>query len=228
MIDDYVFPTTQAGMRAAGMILESGDDSGKKENGDAVESSDFETRSLAMSSVLTWIDEGSYTYDALDEAIVTAADLDGDFEINEDEENVYGDIWEDVPYALIMLGASLNDAQKIYDGPSKEADEAASRVGEALKAALDEEPGSDTDLILNFAMGEGEIFEGVFEANYKNKLVMHDGIKTKERKRVSGTVRLSAARKAQLRKARRKAGSARARRKAMKSRKKGEKMGLYK
>ena len=233
--DDFMFPTTRAGMREAGMVLESA--AGGKNGGDSdapdtiSETALTMARSRAMSAVLTWIEEGVYSYDALDETIVVTADLDGDFELSEEEEDEYADIWGQIPDALLTLGADLDDVQKLINGPGKKADEAAARIGAALSKEMESVEAEDADIITGFAVGEDAILEsasydnelhGILEATYKRKKVVKDGKVQIVKKRVSGKVRISAATRAALRKARRKANTAAAklsRRKSMKLRK---------
>lgn len=236
-LDDYMFPTTQPGLAATGMILESANTPGKGHIGplgvleNAVdEDARIRIRTNAMSAVLSWIAEGDYTYNSLDETIVVVADIDGDYEITEEEEEVYSNAWNEVPDALLSLGADEADVREFVDGPSEAADKAAARIGKALSQKMEEEEADDDSLIAGFAFGEDAILEstsyddslhGILEATYKRKKVVRDGKVQVVRKRVSGKVRLSAAQKAGLRKARRKAHTASAnlaRRKSMKIR----------
>ena len=111
-LDDYMFPTTQPGLAATGMILESANTHGKGHIGplgvleNAVDDdARIRSRTNAMSAVLSWIEEGDFTYNSLDETIVVVADIDGDYEITEEEEEVYSNAWNEVPDALLSLGA---------------------------------------------------------------------------------------------------------------------------
>lgn len=234
--DDYMFPTTQAGLRQSGMILESANGDRKEDGQGVLENAidEYATASKridAMSAVLTWIEEGEYNYNALDETIVAVADLDGDFEISEAEEALYSDIWNEIPDALLTLGADKTDVQELVNGPNDAADKAAARIGKLLSEKMDEEEADDDSLIAGFAFGEDAILEsssydaslhGILEATYKRKKVIRDGKKQIINKRVSGHVRLSSAEKASLKKAVRKAHTATAnlaRKKSMKKRK---------
>lgn len=239
-IDDYMFPVTRKGMNEAGMVLESTAGDGNKgddgEGTDAVSDAAITAaRSRAMSSVLTWLDEGDYSYNALDEVVVVAADIDGDWELSDGEEEEYGDIWDQIGDALLTLGAEFNDVQALVDGPGKKADEAAARIGAALSKEMESVEAEDADIIAGFALGEDAILEnaaydealhGVLEATYKRKKVVRDGKVKIVRKRVSGKIRLSAAQKAGLRKARRKANTAAAKLHRRKSMKLRERRGL--
>lgn len=229
MNDDYMFPVTRTGLERAGMLLESAASAGGSGNTgeDAVaEAARSTARAAAMSALLSWIAAGDYSYDALDEAVIVVADLDGDFAISEEEEDYYNRIWAEMGDALLSLGVGVQDAQTLVDGPGKDADDAAVRAGRKLSDALDEERADDDSLIAGFALGEDALLEsiaddtqlhGIMEATYKNRKVVRDGQVIVERKRVSGTTRQSAEQKLALRKARSKAHSAAANLKRRKS-----------
>lgn len=229
IMDDPVFPIMD------GMVLESCGGAPQNEPGTAprigvLESyADSQLRSQAMSAVLGWIEDGNFTYDNLDEFVCAVADLDGDFEISEEEGDYYNSVWQQIPNALLTLGAPEDDVEKLVNGESNAAGQ---RVGEAVKLSLDSEKADDDDLIAGFAYGEDAVLENadddpegrhmVLEAAYKKRKVVRDGKVVVVRKRVSGKIRLSAAQKVGLRKARRKAntGAAKlARRKSMRIRK---------
>lgn len=237
-LDDYMFPTTQSGLAAAGMVLESANMTGKGHIGplgvleNAVdEHTTASIRVDAMAAVLTWIEEGDFSYNTLDETVVVVTDIDGDYELTEAEENLYSDIWNQIPNALLTLGADKSDVQELVNGSNDAADKAAARIGKALSQKMEEEEADDDSLIMGFAYGEDAILEstsyddslhGILEASYKQIKAVRDGEIEFVRKRTSGQVRLSAAQKANLRKGRRKAHTAPAelkRRKSMKVRK---------
>lgn len=232
--DDFMFPTTRAGFFQTGQIFESADKKNKENeetDDDTIsEAARASSRARAMSALLSWVEDGDYTYGALDETVIAVADLDGDFELSEEDEDEYNFIWAEMGDALLSLGVDLKDAQELVDGPGKDADDAAARIGAGLSKMLDEEEADDESLITGFAMGEDAILEnvaddatlhGIMEATYKRRKVVRDGKVQIVRKRVSGKVRLSAAQKASLKKARRKANTSKAklkRRKAMRIR----------
>lgn len=230
--DDPTFPCTKAGQRLAGVLESANTDKDKDKTPDAPDAvSAFATqqaRIQAMSAVLAWVEEGEFTYTALDEFMYGVADLDGDFEISKEEEEVYNAIWQQVPDALQTLGADESDVNDLVNG---EDDDAAARVGKGLKESMDDITADDEEIIAGFALGEEAVFENasddpdgrhmVLEATYKKRKVVRDGKVQVVRKRVSGNVRLSAAQKAGLRKARRKANTGAgklARRKSMRMR----------
>ncbi|MBQ3172578.1 MAG: hypothetical protein IJB53_11845 [Mailhella sp.] len=229
--DDYMFPTTQRGMREAGMIFESAKNDDVILEDAVSASARAQARAKAMTTVLEWIALGSFSYNSFDEVIVAVCDIDGDFELSVEEEDLYNEVWQEVADALLTLGASVKDTQAFVDGPGEEADDAAARIGKLLSEEMDSFEANDDDIISAFAISEDAVLEsaagdeshlGVLEAAFKKKKVVRDGKVQIVRKRVSGKVRLSAAQKAGLKKARRKANSATAklaRKKSMRIRK---------
>ena len=235
--DDWMFPTTSAGRRAAGMCLFEEDTQDKlKAEPHAqmvMESTSATTRAKAMSAVLDWVDMGDHTYNGMDELIVAIADADGDDDISEDEEELYNEIWREIPDAFLSYGCSASDIQAFVDGPGSDADAAAARLGSYMDKEMDAVEADDENLITGFAYGEEAVLEsasapedsalrGILEATYKRRKVVRDGQIIVQNKRISGKVRVSAAQKAALRKARRKANTAAARvsrRKSMRVRK---------
>lgn len=223
------------------MVMESaasGSECGKAPRKDEDQDSVYESysesqaRSQAMSAVLSWIADAEYTYTTLDEYVVAVADLDGDFELTEDEEALYQDIWQGVADALLTLGAADADVERLING---EDDAAAAVIGKALAAEMDGVEADDDDLIAAFAFGEEPVLESavgddhlhmVLEATYKKRKVVRDGKVTVVRKRISGKIRLSAEQKAGLRKARRKAMTGAAKLRRRKSMRKRSQRGL--
>lgn len=215
-LDDPLFPTftPQAKVGDKGGVLES--DNGGVFEADAVDTmAGSQIRSMAMAAVLSWVEDGNFSFLALDEYVLGVADLDGDYEIAGDEEDLYNEVWANVPDAMLSLGASVEDVTALADG---ENDEAGSRVGAALAAFLEGAESSDDELISAFATTEDAVMEScvagqdaVFEAAYKKMKMVRGGKVVIARKRISGKVRLSATQKAGLKKARLKSNNAAAR-----------------
>lgn len=233
--DDFMFPTSRQGLIKSGMILESAAQDAAPVANAVDEDARIRARADAMSALLTWIEEGDFSYDTLDECIVVVADIDGDYEITEEEENYFNDVWQEVPDALLSLGADKADVVGLVDGPGKESDKAAARIGKELSEKMEEEEADADSLIAGFAFGEEAILEsvsydtslhGILEATYKRKKVVRNGQVQVVRKRVSGHVRQSAAQKASLKKARRKSHTATANLNRRKSMRKREQRGL--
>ena len=218
---DEVFPTIGGGI----MESASSDDTASGDTNPIDDSADATARSQAMSAVLTWVEEGDSSANALDELIMGVADIDGDYEIGDDEEAIYNSIWANVPDAMATIGgpsdADMNALCNDMD------DAAGARVMAALSGVLDADDAPDDDsLIQGFANGEDALMECVrdgseqgmiLEATYKKMKIVRGGKLVVAKKRVSGTVRLSAAQKAGLKKARRKAFSSASKMKRAKS-----------
>ena len=181
-----------------------------------------------MSAVLAWVDDGNFSYQNLDEYIIGIADLDGDFEISDAEEAYYNEVWREVPDALLTLGASVEDVAKFVND---EDDKSAAIVGKAADTLVNELEADDDEIIAGFALGQEAVLENagtdpdgrhmILEATYKKMKAVRDGKVQLVNKRVSGKMRLSAAQKAGLRKARmtaHTAGANLARKKSMKVR----------
>lgn len=228
-VDDYMFPTTPMGKRAAG-IFEENPVSEVRVNASEqfiCESSEANTRALAMQAVLEWQKGGEFTYDELDAIILFMADLDDEEEPDEEDTAFYNEIWEEIPNALLSLGAEFSDVEDFGGGDDK----AGRKVGQAISKELEDIPADDDDLVASFAYGEEGVLEcasddstlcGILEATYKKRKMVRDGKVILGKKRVSGRIKLSAAQRAGLKKARRKANTAAAkqhRKKSMKIRK---------
>jgi len=168
-------------------------------------------RSLAMACVLEWIAGGDYTYQALDDAVVTVADLDGDGEILEDEESYFNELLVEAAYALTSLGADMDNVQSFIED---ENDEEGQKLGEFLSEKMNDIESDDETLISNYAVSNAPIMEAAIKVVRGGKIVL-------KKKRIGRPRKLSAAQKAALKKARRKAftGAAKlARKKSMKMR----------
>jgi hypothetical protein len=181
----------------------------------ADEFASMQTRAQAMSCVLVWIENGDYTYEALDGLVLGIADIDGDEQIGEEEEGLYNDILATVGDAFVSLGASPENVNAFIEN---EDDAAGLKLGDFLSKKLDDVDDDDDDIVTAFATSGNEILE----AAYKRVKVVRDGKVVFKRKRIGGKVRLSAKQRIALKKARRRAhtGAAKkAMRKAMKIRK---------
>lgn len=169
-------------------------------------------RSQAMSAVLGWVEEQDYSFDALNAFVIGIADIDGDEEISEDEEALYNALLEEIGSAMIVLGCDEDNVKTFLN---EEDDDAGLKVGEFLSEKLDNTEEDDEALVARFTVqGNDAVFEAMVKKVRNGKVVL---VRKKVKK-----VRLSAAQRAALKKARRKAhtGAARlARKKAMKVRK---------
>jgi hypothetical protein len=199
--------------------------------GDGAPADDVQVRSMGMTAVLSWVADGDFTYQDLDEYVIGMADLDGDEEIADEEEEVYNDIWQSVADAMLSLGADDDNVTEFIDD---EDDDAGEKLGTFLSDVLDSITSEDEGIINLFAIGkEGAIFESaepeegsVFEAAYKKVRVVRNGKVKFRKKRVSGKVRLSAAQKRGLKKARRKANTSAAKLRRKKSNRRRKSRGM--
>ena len=201
-----------------GMILEKSDKAIFEEAADAGSMDDFatkQTRSQAMSCVLAWVESGDYTFEALAGSAEAIADLDGDEEFSEDEEDYYNELLAEIAFALTSLGADAENVQSFMD---EEDDAAGEKIGEFLSGKMADVPDEDEEIIANYAISNQPIMESMIK-------VIRAGKVTLKKKRIR-KVKLSAAQKAGLKKARRKAFTGAAKLKRKKSMKIRAKRGM--
>jgi len=201
------------------------------EAGAAFAVSDIRVAAAAM--VQAWcettpadLDDGESMADRLLAMMVGIADENKDGEISDDESTVI-DIALNAAYDyFVTKGVSEDDASALLnDGDN----DAADRICELLKGALpDGEDGSmaDVDAFAFDSESQESLMDSVLDAVYKKKIVIRAGKKVRINKRISGTVRLSAAQKVSIRKAGMKSRSASARMHRMKSMRLRSRMGV--
>lgn len=199
--DDFVFPTTAQGLRQAGMICESAETNGGMPR--EVPATLFEsavsdtyganTRSDAISAVMSWLEGGGYDYEDMASVIFEIADIDVDNEISEDEEEDYNELWAVAADALVFLGAKEDDVMEFYNGPGDEANAAGARIASQIKSVLENEKASDEDLMAGFIFGSDAITESAeqLDAIYEvslGKLVkrVENGVVKRVRKSIHG------------------------------------------
>ncbi len=170
------------------------------------------------------LDEGETLADRFDAMMVGLVDADKNGELSDDELSVL-DIAYNVAYdVLTSRGASHDDAIALIN----EADEtAAENIHELLiNTGAD---GEEAELAaINAAAFEfdEDSDSAVMDATYKRAVAIRNGKKVIVRKRIAGTVRLTAKQKAAIKKMQRKAHSGAARAKRLKSLKRRKAMGL--
>ena len=207
-------------------VLDSSEDTGTELMG----ADDFTVKDIKLSVaavIQQWVetddlDDGETYADRLLALMVGIADENHDGDITDDEQGVLDMALNAAWDYLASKGASEEDLDVLlndWDG------DVADRVRDLVASVLPEgEDESDSD-IDNFAFSAGDQ-EPALDAAYKMKMAIRGGKKVRIRKRVSGTVRLSAAQKVGLRKARMKSHSATARMRRAKSMKIRRKSGL--
>lgn len=176
-----------------------------------LEAAENTLRAEAMGAVLTWLDDGEWSADALEsilEGMAYASDDDDDW--TDDELAHFESLLDASEGALTYLGGDARQVSKALDGD----DAAAEALGEHLSEILESNTKSDDDLISEFAAG-GEFIGEAVEAVIRNGERVLKRKKTRKR-------RMTAAQRAALKKAQRKAhtaGAKRARAKSMRIRK---------
>nr|WP_319566318.1 hypothetical protein [uncultured Rhodoferax sp.] len=154
------------------------------------------------------LDDGETMVDRLFAFMVGIADENMDGEISPEEEVVIIKAMENAVDYMVGKGVSEEDAISLLNDGDEEA---AARVVELLKAELPDGEESSMDDVDNFSFsGEDQepLLDCIMDAVYKKRIVIRAGKKLRINKRVSGTVRLSAAQKVGIRKARMKSHSA--------------------
>lgn len=211
-------------------VLDSADDTGTGLAG----ADDFTLKDIKLSVaavIQQWVetddlDDGETYADRLLALMIGIADENQDGEITDDEQGVLDIALNAAWDYLAGKGVSDEDLDVLlndWDG------DVADRVRDLVASVLPEgEDASDSD-IDDFAFSSSDqepALDGTYDAAYKMKMAIRGGKKMRIRKRVSGTVRLSAAQKVGLRKARMKSHSATARMRRAKSMKIRRKAGL--
>ena len=168
-------------------------------------------KSDAMAVALQWVEDGEYTYDALDNLVygMTIEDPEAD-ELEVDEE-AYNEMLNGVAGALVELGASKDGVVSLLQD---EDDEAGEIIGNKLSSIMNSVTEDDYTLITRYAAG-GMILDAM-------EKVVRDGEVTWIQKKPKRKRIMSAAQKAALKKARMKSNTAAAkakRKKAMRVRK---------
>jgi len=175
----------------------------------------MQARAQGMALALTWLEEKDFAYSALDDLAVGMADLDGDEEIGDEEEDIYNDLLSAVGAAFVKLGGDKANVQAFIDD---EDDTAGNKLGSYLTEKMDSVESDDDDLVAGFAVSDDEILE----AAYKRVKVVKNGRVVFKKKRIGKPKRMSAKQRAALKKARKKANTGAARKnrkKAMRIRK---------
>lgn len=154
-----------------------------------------QTRAAGMSIALAWIEDGDFSFDALDLLCVGVADVDIDEDISDEEEPYYNELLEAAAEALVSLGAAPGNVASFIDDedPAEGA-----KIGDFLKEKLDSEARDEEELIAAFAVNESLVAESAVK-------VVRDGQLKLIKKRIRRPRKLTAAQRMALAKARRKA-----------------------
>ncbi|MFM7010563.1 MAG: hypothetical protein ACKO0Z_14750 [Betaproteobacteria bacterium] len=197
---DFPEEKTQAKQGASvyltGAVLDSAEDDMAEKMG----------KSDAMAVALQWVEDGEYTYDALDNLVYGMAIDDPEADEPEVDEEAYTEMLNGVAGALVELGASKDG---IVSFLQDEDDEAGEIIGNKLSAVMDSVTDDDFTLISRYSVG-GMVLDAM-------EKVVRDGEVTWIQKKPKRKRILSAAQKAALKKARMKANTASAKAKRKKS-----------
>ena len=175
------------------------------------------SKGAAMGIALAFIESGESTFDYLDALVQGAADVDGDDEIGDDEEEGYNELFEEVANAFVALGGDEDQVMRFISGESEEDGEA---LAEYLSEKMDDQVLDDATIIGQFAVAGEMILDSKIKRIVGGKVKW---VKKKLKRKI-----LSAAQKAGLRKARRKANTGAAKLKRKKSNKLRKNMGMDK
>lgn len=200
-------------------------------SGSASAVGEFAMRDIAMAAaaaVQQWaetddLDEGETYADRLLAMMVGIADVDSDGEIGEDEQELVGIALDSAWDYLSGLGVSEEDADALLNDWDVDA---AERVRDLVASMLPDGDDEAYESIEKFAFGDKESLEPALDAAYRSVMAVRGGKKVRIRKRVSGTVRLSAKQKVAIRKMQMKSHSAGAQMRRLKSMRARTKMGL--
>lgn len=156
------------------------------------------------------LDEGEGLGNRLFALLLGVADADANGEIGDDEADAMMMAQEAAYDYLIGKGVSESDVDALLNEFD---DEVADRVQELLADRLPSGEDESNADIESFAFGDGSdasVMDGVsaLDAVYKKRIAFRNGKKTLIKKRVAGTVRLSAKQKMAVRKMLRKSQSA--------------------
>ena len=191
---------------------------------------DYTLRDIKLSAIAVvqqWaetddLDDGESYADRLMAMYVGIADANHDGDVTEDEQGVLEVALNAAWDYLVKCGATEEDAGALLNDWD---DEAADRVRDLVASVLPEGDDEASAEIDNFVFSESDQ-EPALDAVYKMKMAVRGGKKMRIRKRISGTVRLSAKQKLAIRKARMKSHSAGAMMRRMKSMRMRRKMGI--
>ncbi len=150
----------------------------------------------AVSAVQQWaetddLDDGESYADRLMALVVGIADADEDGDVTEDEQGVLEVALNAAWDYLVKCGATEEDAGALLNDWD---DEAADRVRDLVASVLPEGDDEASAEIDNFVFSDSDQ-EPALDAVYKMKMAVRNGKKMRIRKRISGTVRLSAKQK---------------------------------
>ena len=199
--EDKTQAKKSAGVYLTGVVLDSAEEDMAEKMGKAD----------AMAAALQWVEDGEYTYDALDNLVYGMTIEDPEADEPEVDEEAYTEMLNGVAGALVELGASKDGVVSFLQD---EDDEAGEIIGNKLSAVMDSVTDDDFTLISRYAAG-GMVLDAM-------EKVVRDGEVTWIQKKPRKKRIMTAAQKIALKAARMKAhtgASMRKRKKSMRIRK---------
>ena len=178
-----------------------------------------QVRAQAMACALAWIANGDYSYGALDESLSVIADLDGDEELSDDEDDYLNEMFNEIASAFVALGADVDNVQTFIDN---EDDDEGMKLGSFLSEKMQGIEKDDETIISDYAVSDAPILEGLVKAVRGGRIVL----KRKKLKGKRPRRKLSTAQRMGLKMARKKAFTGAAKRVRAKSMRLRKKMGL--
>jgi hypothetical protein len=187
----------------------------------------------AVAAVQEWagmdaseLDDGEGTGDRLIALCIGIADANMDGEIGPDEADVAQSAMDEAYAYLRSKGVADEDLDAIFNSDSAEAcNSAADRAKDFVASTMTAVDDDSMDDLNAFVFSEADE-EPALDAAYRRVVAIRQGKKTFVKKRISGTVRLTAKQKMGIRKAGMKAHSATARMRRAKSMRLSRSMGL--
>lgn len=203
----------------------------KSENDLAVmDAADYQAAQLAQEAVAaihTWVesdvdlDSGETLADRLFSLFIGIADATKDGDLSDDEIGVVEAAMDAGAEYLASLGVDDGDIDALLNSWDEDA---AERVHEFILSSLpDDGEDSALDSALDFTFVQKDAF---FDSTYVNRVAIRGGKKVRIKKRVTGSVHLTARQKVAIRKMHLKANSASAKMRRLKSMRTRKKMGI--
>ena len=213
-----------AAPKKSAVVLDAASDTS---GGDAGDYAKKDVELKGVTAVHQWaetddLDEGEGYADRLMALFVGIADENKDGDISEDEQAVLEVALTAAWDYLTSAGVSEEDADAVLEDWNEEA---AERVRDFIAGVLPDGEDTASAEVDAFVFGD-DAQEPALDAAYRKVFAVRKGRKTRIRKRISGTIRLSARQKVAIRKARLKSHSARAVIRRMKSMRLRKRIGL--
>lgn len=224
LLRGHLSPKNLEPQKAQGLVLDAANTSGPSAADDYTQK---DIALKAVSAIHEWVETdnlgaGETMADRLFMLTVGIADANKDGEISEDEQAVIDIALDSIWDYLAKCGANEDDIGALLNDGD---DAAAERVRELVAASLPDGDDAAIDDMHEFVFGD-DAQGAVFDATYKSVIAVKDGKKVRTRKRVSGSVHLTADQRVAIKKMQLHSHSAGAMMKRAKSMRLRQKMGI--